>query len=72
MTQKTSSAKGLAVRELINCLQSLDPTLPVYFVMFDDGYNITKLTDRDIHPQDLEMPNGERFQALVIGEEWLG
>lgn len=71
-SQKRSSAKNLTVGELIKCLQKLDQALPVFYVMFDDGYNIQRLTEQDIIAQTLETDKGKEFPALVLGEEWLG
>lgn len=63
--------KPLTVKDLIVCLQNLPQDLPVYWVMFDDGYNTTALTEEDIKITVLENCNGDEFKTLTIGEEWL-
>ena len=63
--------KTLTVGELKERLKLLDQTLPVYYVMFDDGYNIVPLTEDDIVSTTLEDNNEKEFSALTLGEGWL-
>lgn len=62
--------KTLTVGELKERLKLLDQTLPVYYVMFDDGYNIVPLTEDDIVVTVLENSEGE-IKTLTLGEGWL-
>lgn len=62
----------MKVSELIQKLQELPQDLPVFYVMFDDGYNITPLTPKDIVSKPLEDNEGKEFMALTLGEGWLG
>ena len=61
----------MIVKDLIEQLQKMSQELQVYYVMFDDGYNIVKLSDKDIIATTLEDDNGKEFKAIVLGEGWL-
>ncbi len=62
----------MIVSELIEHLKTLDQTLPVFYVMFDDGYNVTKLTPQDVIATELEdEKTGKEFSCVVLGEGWL-
>jgi len=60
----------MIVKQMIEKLQTLPQELPVYYVMFDDGYNIVELRDSDVLAMTLEKDDKE-FQAVVFGEGWL-
>lgn len=61
----------MKICELIEHLKTLNPDLPVYYVMFDDEYNIAELTQKDIVVTQLEDKQGKEFDALTFGEGWL-
>ena len=59
------------VRELIGHLKKMDQSLPVYYVMFDDGYNVIDLTESDIIATRLEDKDGKEITCVALGEGWL-
>jgi hypothetical protein len=60
------------VGELIEYLKTQRQDLPVYYVMFDDGYNVTEVTPKDvISSSTLENKEGKEFPCIIIGEGWL-
>ena len=61
----------MKVSELIEHLKTIPQDIPVFYVMFDDGYNIVEITSNDIFVQDLEDETGNPLPSVVIGEEWL-
>lgn len=63
--------KTMTVGELIEHLKGLKQDLPVYYVMFDDGYNVISLTQNDIVVSSLEDGSGKEFECVTLGEGWL-
>ncbi len=61
----------MIVGELIKHLQTMPQDLQVSYVMFDDGYNITKLGQEDVITSTLEDDKGKEFPCVIIGEGWL-
>jgi hypothetical protein len=59
------------VGELITHLKTMDQNLPVFYVMFDDGYNVTALTSEDVISSSLEDEHGKEVQCVILGEGWL-
>jgi hypothetical protein len=66
----TPAQQPMKVRDLIKHLKTLDQTLPVFYVMFDDGYNIVSLTSHDVIETTMEKDDKE-FSCVVLGEGWL-
>ena len=61
----------MIVKEMIEKLQKMPQELPIFYVMFDDGYNVTELSDGDVVQTTLEANDGKEFPAIVFGEGWL-
>jgi hypothetical protein len=59
------------VKELITHLKIMDQNLPVFYVMFDDGYNTTELTPDDVIQTTLEDKDGKEVECIALGEGWL-
>jgi hypothetical protein len=62
---------AMNVSGLIAHLKKLPQDLTVFYVMFDDGYNITKLSSEDVIQSTLEDDNGKEFPCITLGEGWL-
>ena len=61
----------MIVAELIKQLQEMPQDLPVYYVMFDDGYNMKEISDTDVVITELEDDDGKEVYGVVFGEGWL-